>query len=328
MVHLIDDFKKVIRECDYSNTYKMAWAKALVELSSICNNTNNDSIILSLYDIATKMFKYYWDQTIYFNLYQSAPNQPPIILQEVKKLINLYQENKDDNKPIIFVKAYQYINNNLKKQFESSIRKCITNIKSYVMPFFLNLSGNTYDFYQMNKKENYITISKNILTDIYNNQQDLFDLINYRWSLMLENYNSCPRIAKKVRIMDEQEVRRKKQLTFFDQFLDLENSNHTCFICGKPIPDRELSRDHVIPWSYLYSDDLWNLVYVHKGCNSRKSNITPSDVAIEALKKRNLRLQKELHKIEIKRNKSLLEEFDYAIANDFVDKFYLGCRGC
>lgn len=327
MSNMIDDFKKIIRECDYSNTYKMAWAKALVESSNMYLYCLSDTIELSLYDIATKMFKYYWDQTIYFNLYQSAPNQPPVILQEVKKLIKLYQEKKDDFKPITFVRANQYINSNLEKEYKFSIKNCIKNIKSYVMPYFLNLEGKTYDFYKMNKKESKIYISKQLLEEIYNIKQDLFDLINYRWSLMLENYNSCPRIAKKVRIMDDQEVRRKKPLTFFDQFLDLENSNHTCFICGKSIPDEELSRDHVIPWSYLYSDDLWNLVYVHKGCNSKKSNITPSEDAIEELKKRNLRLQKELHK-EGNKSTSLLEEFDYAIANDFVDKFYLGCRGC
>ena len=28
------------------------------------------------------------------------------------------------------------------------------------------------------------------------------------------------------------------------------------------------------------------------------------------------------------RNLKLLQEFDYAIENDFVDKFYLGCKGC
>lgn len=328
MSNMLDDLKKVIRECDYSNTYKMAWAKALVESSNMYLDSISSIVEISLYDIATKMFKYYWDQTIYFNLYQSAPNQPPIILQEVKKLIDLYQQKKDDFKPITFVRANQFIIHNFEKEFKSSIGKCISNIKSYVMPFFLNLEGKTYNFYGINKKENKIYISKQLLEEIYNIKQDLFDLINYRWSLMLENYNSCPRIAKKVRIMDDQEVKRKRPLTSFDKFLDLENGNHTCFICGKNIPDRELSRDHVIPWSYLYSDDLWNLVYVHKGCNSKKSNITPSDEAIEELKKRNLRLQKELHKEENLHSLSLLEEFDYAIANDFVDKFYLGCRGC
>ena len=143
---------------------------------------------------------------------------------------------------------------------------------------------------------------------------------------MLENYNSCPRIAKKVRIIDEQEVKRK-DLKIFDQFLELENDNHICFICGKKIEDADLSRDHVIPWSYIYSDDLWNLVYVHKGCNSGKSNITPSQERIDKLKERNLLLQAKMHD-KFKSNSKILQEFDYAIKNDFVDKFYLGCKGC
>ena len=27
-------FKRIIRECNYDNTYKMAWAKALVEIAT------------------------------------------------------------------------------------------------------------------------------------------------------------------------------------------------------------------------------------------------------------------------------------------------------
>lgn len=93
----------------------------------------------------------------------------------------------------------------------------------------------------------YITFNTDNLKEIYKNKQDLFDLINYRWSLMLEDYNSSPRIGKKVRIMDEQKIRRPKALSFFDKFLNLENENHICFICGERIPDDKLSRDHVIP---------------------------------------------------------------------------------
>ena len=144
---------------------------------------------------------------------------------------------------------------------------------------------------------------------------------------MLENYNSCPRIAKKVRIMDEQIIERKP-LNIFDKFLDLENDNHKCFICGKDIENEDLSRDHVIPWSYMYSDDLWNIVYVHKGCNSSKSNITPSLENINNLKERNNKLKELLHNKYGDKNIKLLQEFDYAIENDFVDKFYLGCKGC
>ena len=79
---MLKDFKKVIRECEYSNTYKMAWAKAIIELSNKCFDNGNEYSELSLFDIALKMFKYYWDQTIFFNLFQSAPNQLPVILIE------------------------------------------------------------------------------------------------------------------------------------------------------------------------------------------------------------------------------------------------------
>ena len=97
------------------------------------------------------------------------------------------------------------------------------------MSFFLNLNSNKYDFYQIDNKNNKIIIKTSFLKELYNNQEDLFDLINYRWSMMLENYNSCPRIAKKVRIMDEQIIERKS-LKIFDKFLDLENDKHICFI--------------------------------------------------------------------------------------------------
>lgn len=326
MCEQLDDFKKVIRECDYSNTYKMAWAKGIVELSNIYNKSTEESIDICLVDIAKKMFKYYWDQTIFFNLFQSAPNQPPVILQEVKKLIELYQISNNDYKPIVFERAFRYIEANLLKEYNKSINNCVRNIKVNVMPFFLNLEGKTFDFYRIDKMNNKITIKLNLIKALYKHQQDLFDLINYRWSLMLENYNSCPRIAKKVRIIDEQEVKRK-DLKIFDEFLELENDNHICFICGKKIEDADLSRDHVIPWSYIYSDDLWNLVYVHKGCNSGKSNITPSQERIDKLKERNLLLQAKMHD-KFKSNSKILQEFDYAIKNDFVDKFYLGCKGC
>ena len=55
-----------------------------------------------------------------------------------------------------------------------------------------------------------------------------------------------------------------------------------CFITGDKIADDE-SIDHVIPWSYLYSDDLWSLVLVKKGANSSKSNNIPEEDLIKKL---------------------------------------------
>ena len=62
-ISMLKDFKKVIRECEYSNTYKIAWAKSIIELSNKYFDNANEYVELSLFDIALKMFKYYFDQT-------------------------------------------------------------------------------------------------------------------------------------------------------------------------------------------------------------------------------------------------------------------------
>ena len=51
-------FKKIIRECNVTNTYKMAWAKAIVEIA--CQSIATQEITtIYLKHIAEKMMKYY-----------------------------------------------------------------------------------------------------------------------------------------------------------------------------------------------------------------------------------------------------------------------------
>ena len=90
------------------------------------------------------------------------------------------------------------------------------------------------------------------------------------------------------------------------------------------IKDDELSIDHVIPWSYLYSDDLWNLVYVKKSENSIKSNRLPSEAMIEKLEKRNKRL---LALLDQNKKDKHSEELEFAIEKDLVRNFWIGCKG-
>ena len=64
MIPYLKNFLDVIRHCSVDNTYNMAWARSLVKLS--LEKPQTDKIYLS--DIADKFFKYYWNQTIYFDL--------------------------------------------------------------------------------------------------------------------------------------------------------------------------------------------------------------------------------------------------------------------
>lgn len=139
----------------------------------------------------------------------------------------------------------------------------------------------------------------------------------------MENFNTSPRIIKKVKIIDEREIKRQS-LDKFKRLLDIENPDHTCFICGKHIEDTELSIDHVIPWSYMYSDDLWNLVYVHRSCNSVKSNLIPNKEDILRLKRRNKELLKKAKELEID-NKDL-DKLRLCIEKDKVNVFWIGYK--
>ena len=126
-------FTKIIRECNYDNTYKMAWAKALVE---ICSNISLDSefISISLREIADKFLKYYWNQTIFFDLMQGTnPLKPPVILSLVKDLINKYFSAIGKKQPEVYEKVedrFEYIG--LQKDYQKTLNQITRTLKQDV----------------------------------------------------------------------------------------------------------------------------------------------------------------------------------------------------
>ena len=92
--------------------------------------------------------------------------------------------------------------------------------------------------------------------------------------------------------------------------------------CGHEIVENDLSVDHVIPWSYMFSDDLWNLVYCHKGENSEKSNRLPSEEDIARLEQRN-----NLLLTCMSNNSKDYDQLQIAIEKDYVRKFWISFKG-
>ncbi len=68
-MNFLDKWLNIIRNCNVDNTYKMTWAKSITEISLEIDYNNEDEYIeITLKEIAVKVLKYYWEQTIYFNL--------------------------------------------------------------------------------------------------------------------------------------------------------------------------------------------------------------------------------------------------------------------
>lgn len=317
-------FKQIIREANYDNTYKMAWAKALVEIvlskEIIC-----DPCIINFNEISVMFFKYYWNQTIFFNLAQGSNiTKRPKVVQIVCDVIDEYFRLIQCKKPVRFERIEKSVlERTMQKKYKRALSLISSTLKVDVSWRFKKIGSFSYEIYHYNRGEDYLILRRDFCKELIENSVDLFELINYRWGLILEAFNSSPRINRKVKIIDEQEIKRES-LSSFKRYLDLENREHICSICGKPISDEELSIDHVIPWSYLYSDDLWNLVYVHKKCNSNKSNRIPTKEQIDSLKVRNKSLL-ELAEINQIHNKTI-DELRMSIQFQYVDKFWIGCK--
>jgi len=81
----------------------------------------------------------------------------------------------------------------------------------------------------------------------------------------------------------------------------------------------------VIPWSFIYHDDLWNLVYTHKSCNSSKSNSIPTKLEIKKLGERNKLLSIILNSSEYQKKK-IAKDLNLAIEQNYLEKFWVACQ--
>jgi hypothetical protein len=72
----------------------------------------------------------------------------------------------------------------------------------------------------------------------------------------------------------------------------------------------------------MFSDDLWNLVYCHKGENSEKSNRLPDEEDIVRLEKRN-----HLLLTRMENNSKEYDRLKIAIEKDYVRKFWVSFKG-
>ena len=307
MTETLSHWFEVIKNCSVSNTYKMGWSKSIVE----CCFEDDSEELIHFDRISMKMFKYYWNQTIFFDLQQgSNPNKPPTFVSYVKSKIEEYQSQYGFQP-----KEFERIEDKVDVDLKYLNRILIENV-SYR---FLEVGGKDYDLYELDKKERIIRVKNPRILNEYSDI--LFEVINYRWVQILETYNSSPRISKKIKITDRGGVKRKP-LGKFKRYLQLTDKR--CFISGEEF-DGDLSIDHLIPWSFMFSDDIWNLVFVKQGYNSSKSNHIVDESEIIKLEERNMKL---LHRMKDEGMKDKnYSELEFSIKNNQLRKFWISFKG-
>lgn len=318
MTDYIKHWIDVIENMNNENTYKLAWGRAILEL--VAEKNTPGEMLIHFEQIAHKMLKYYWNQIFFFNLKQS-PQRKPVIVQETEKCIELVNSQRGNNAPIWFDKA-EHILQKEDVFYQKKIRKIATTLGHDVSWRFLKANNQEYNLYLLDRKAKTVYLPKHAVSDLKEYAFVLSQLLNYRWAQLLEKFNNSPRIALKVKGISDEKIRRHSLKKYKDILISqMENGQVKDFYTGYVLNVDDISVDHVIPWSYMYSDDLWNLVLTSKSMNSSKSNSMPSETVIRRLEDRNLKLIETFDK----RSQNYLD-LKIAIEQNYVQKFYLAYK--
>ena len=309
---------EIIENMNNDNTYKLAWGRALLELILEIEHVKDDNII-SFNDIAKKMLKYYWNQIYFFNLKQS-PAKVLVIVQETEKCIHFVSQKKDSNIPIWFDQAEIYLKQD-QSFYQKEIKKIATKLTHDVSWRFKIVKGDSLEIYNLDIPNREVHFTKSDVYDLKEYAFVLSQLLNYRWAQLLEKFNNSPKIASKVKGISDEKIRRHNLRKYRDILLEqMEDEKIIDFYTDDILDFNDISVDHVIPWSFMYSDDIWNLVLTSKSINSKKSNAVPSEQIIKKLESRNIKL------LKVVKEEKYKKELQIAIDNDYVRKFYLSFK--
>lgn len=264
------DFVAILTKGRKDNTYKFALARFLIDYSKKLDDqyisrkvTDKEYEVIQYSLISKEFLKYYWHQICKYKIRQNFnPEKLPLIVQ-------IIQENFG---PDFIADPFEKMNpQRVAKAQDEITKRCF----SEVIPRFQNLADgnrtvNRQSFYEYDRKT--ISLKPEALLFFKRNHRLLTEAVILEWAKFLERINhGLPRLISKV----EDPLPQRKSLEVYKRIL--RQGSDLCFYCGKPLVEdtRFVHADHFIPWSYVYEDELWNLVLTCRRCNLRKHSSLP-----------------------------------------------------
>jgi hypothetical protein len=314
MNEYLENWLRVIDGMRSVNTYKLAWGRSLVELCYLCDS-DEEEVVFTFDQISENFLKYFWNQTYFFKFYQGPARTKPVIQQITEEAIEWYQKSENSTLPVWFDVARDVL-----KRDPENYRKILKRISSAmahdVAWRFDLLERERIELYNLDLANKEVRFSQIKLKDVKDHAFVLSQLLNYRWAQLLEKFNQVPRITSKVKGFSDEKLQRSSLAKFKKALLQqFPDGIVKDFYTDEILDPKDISIDHVIPWSFMYSDDIWNLVITSKETNARKSNTKTTEDYINKLKQRNREL---VNVLDEKFAEALLEAEEHG----FVDRYY------
>jgi len=274
---LLREFIGIITRGSKSNTYKFALARAILDFCK-----NNDGFIrecilsgrqiqIDYAYLAEYFIKCYWYQEKFRIRQNFDPAKLPNIIQILREEFFSRQSQPAN---------YDEVPTELKQHAREKVLRQVfgkeKNSTSQVVPRFQNIRhGNKSvkkEIFYINDEKNHRILFRPTAMEFFARYRVILDkFVVLEWAKFLENIRSTPGIVSKI-----EEPRFDRRSLQPSQKI-LEKFFYNCFYCGCSFehPKIVMHVDHFIPFSFLFNNELWNLVLACKNCNCNKSDSLP-----------------------------------------------------
>jgi 5-methylcytosine-specific restriction endonuclease McrA len=246
-----------------SSSYKPALLKALVRVVR-----GGAESPISVLQIGHEFVNLYWVQTVVFRLRQAATiTAEPEVVRRIRSASDMtgvrrLSDLPADSRMRLDCEMARILKINVLDRFHRSAPSAMKRL---------------YDWRQ---NDQFITSDEETLAFLRIRGHVLEMIANHWWARYLERVNMlAPLIIEKV----ERNGAERGSLAKYLKILRVTDRTH-CFYCERPIDGTETPHvDHVIPWSFLLSNPLWDLVLSCASCNLAKSDVLPDSRYLDKL---------------------------------------------
>ena len=255
-------FLSVIDAIEQDNTYKLAFARAILECIELDELEQfDDSTVIYQYNIAQKIIRYYWNLVAFFGLSQGPSSILEARIEEIQD--EFYKETKISYK-VWYDKVESFLKRN-PVRFERQIKKFITIFTKGVAAKFKTDQKGKLDLFDVDLPLKRLVFAPADIVSLKDNREMIDKMIDYKWSTLIEEYNKAPNVIKKVIGSKEAKIRRQNLMKYRNLLLQYDHLDGIRdFFTGEHIEMDDISLEHLIPFHFVYRCDIWNLIIVSK----------------------------------------------------------------
>lgn len=267
--------------CPKTSTYKFGFIKAI--LDNLLNATPTDmGMEIDFWDLFTKFAENYWNLITKYNLRQLRINHASST-NPISKLEQCFIRALENEPTTANLEFDDLSAPDRTRIIDQVKRDCSKNV---IGALYKDFNGELYGF---DKAASCIWLHNGAYQFLWSHKQEIENLNYYAWAKFLERINDDSTSTK---LLDKLEAStpKRQDLSPYRDILRGEFETCTCFYCGKKLRNTP-HVDHVIPWSFIKSDHLWNFVLACPTCNIKKKDQLPTRQKLSAVVTRNTALE-------------------------------------